>query len=410
MNNYINDIKSIIENLDEEINSENLNKIYEYIYENLLFIIPDINKELVYNTLNKLLIPNYDIDYDRKINLINLNEIKIPKKYQKIVNHVKKLSKIPQMEQRSEEWFKLRENMITASSAAQALDENPYRGQKSDDLVREKIYGRAFIDNKFVHHGKKFEEVATKIYENVYNVVVDEYGLIPHINGIDFLGASPDGIVSHKTLDNEFSERVGYMLEIKCPFSRKIKTSGKIDGGICPHYYWCQVQMQLECCDLEFCDFWQCNIQQYDTREEWLNDECLDVINTEEEDKEKYIKDTCKKGLIIQLQPKESIFDEFKSVYIYPKDIDMTCVEYDKWLLNEISNLHNNEEHVFNKVIYWKIKNSHNVIIKRDEEWFKINYEKFKAVWDKIVEGRKNKKPLIKKNNNISFIDSSDDE
>ena len=36
---------------------------------------------------------------------------------------------------------------------------------------------------------------------------------------------------------------------------------GEIDGEICPHYYWVQVQVQLECCDLEEFDFWQCSIR-----------------------------------------------------------------------------------------------------------------------------------------------------
>ena len=64
-------------------------------------------------------------------------------------------------------------------------------------------------------------------------------------------------------MENNFSDMVGRMLEIKCPLTRKIKTSGEVDGEICPHYYYCQVQQQLECCDLEYCDFWQCSLQEF---------------------------------------------------------------------------------------------------------------------------------------------------
>ena len=47
------------------------------------------------------------------------------------------------------------------------------------------------------------------------------------------------------------------MLEIKCPYSRKI------DGVIKPEYF-SQMQGQLEVCDLEYCDFLECDFQKFD--------------------------------------------------------------------------------------------------------------------------------------------------
>ena len=91
------------------------------------------------------------------------------------------------------------------------------------------------------------------------NVSTSEFGLIGHPK-YSFLGASPDRICNHYKLDGiHKSKYVGRMLEIKCPLVRKIKMSGPIVDNICPIYYWIQVQLQLECCDLEECDFWQCN-------------------------------------------------------------------------------------------------------------------------------------------------------
>ena len=55
--------------------------------------------------------------------------------------------------------------------------------------------------------------------------------------------------------------------------SGQIKTKGIVDGEICPHYYWCQVQQQLKCCALEKCDFWQCSLIEYSSEEQLLNDE-----------------------------------------------------------------------------------------------------------------------------------------
>ena len=57
------------------------------------------------------------------------------------------------------------------------------------------------------------------------------------------------------------------MLEIKCPTRRKINSTGEVKGVICPIHYWDQVQIQLACCDLDECDFWQCDIKEYPTKE-----------------------------------------------------------------------------------------------------------------------------------------------
>ena len=90
--------------------------------------------------------------------------------------------------------------------------------------------------------GVKYEEVAVMIYEQRNSMKVFEYGCIPH-PVYDFIGASPDGITDS-----------GIMLEIKCPSSRKIT-------GVIPSYYWCQVQTQLEVCELDRCDFLECKLE-----------------------------------------------------------------------------------------------------------------------------------------------------
>ena len=424
MSDYISDIKSIIEQVNTQFEYNEIRELYNYVYELLTLLYPDFNKEIFVDTMNKLLKPVYKVDYDRNINLINLNDIKIPDDFKKLVDHVNDIANLPQLEQRTPEWFKLREDMITASSSGQALGKCPYNGSKPNDLIIEKVFGREFLDNEYVHHGKKYEEIATKIYEVVYNIQVKEYGLIPHMGNITFLGASPDGIATYKTLNNNFSNMIGRMLEIKCPYSRKIKTKGKIEGVICPTYYYCQVQQQLECCKLEKCDFWQCELLEYEDRNEWFKDDCKSTRNSEDQDKEKYILDTIKKGCIIQLQPKDiEEYDEFKSVYIYPENIDMTCAEYDQWILEKMSSYHESEyyeKYNFDKMLYWKLVKSHNVIINRDKEWFEENLPKLKELWEKVKYYRNNKEeaikfknkiqktPYIKKREVINLVESSD--
>ena len=430
-------LKKIIKNITKNYNIEyeDINSLKEQIIDTMTMVYNDIDKELIEFNLSNCMKLYYIFDetYDFKL-IYNKNDILIPKEFENIVNHVDYLANLPQPEQRTEDWFNLRKNMITASCAAQAIGENPYSNQKPKDLILDKLdMGPPYEDNKFVHHGKKYEEIATKIYENIYNNKVEEYGLIPHVGdrlegtkSIDFLGASPDGIVSKFKLDNSFTDRVGTMLEIKCPFSRKIKTEGNIDGEICPHYYYCQVQQQLECCDLDNCDFWQCEIIEFYNKQE-LDDDKSELKYKEEQNKDLNVPINCTKGCIIQLLPKNKItkFCLFDAKYIYPKNINMSNHNYDYWLLDEISNLHKKypklmKDYVFDRIIYWKLRSCHNVKIERDRNWFKDNYSKYEELWNKIKLLRSNPKELenfleinkkkvkVKKQEKL-FIDSDSD-
>ena len=106
--------------------------------------------------------------------------------------------------------------------------------QSLDYLVKNLIYpvpnpDFPFLDNIHCHHGKKYEPIATMIYEHIYNNKVTEFGCLPS-SKYPILAASPDGICSKSTLDGKFSDRLGTMLEIKCPVTRYIYTKGKISG------------------------------------------------------------------------------------------------------------------------------------------------------------------------------------
>ena len=164
-----------------------------------------------------------------------------------------------QYEQRTPEWYDIRRSLITASSAACLLNRNsdtcdqyineyklhdvfdknnkccnPYSSKNNYFL--DKCKQGTFTGNVATYWGQKYESVVTDLYSNLYNTHVIEFGLLIH-DTLHWLGASPDGI----TID-------GVMIEIKCPFRRKIT-------GIPPLYYWIQVQLQLEVCGLEYCDF-----------------------------------------------------------------------------------------------------------------------------------------------------------
>ena len=416
------EVNEIIYNICQHYESINTIIIYddliEYISEWIKLKYPNIkhNKDFLSTIVKNFIKPIYIVDTYNTYNIPNfltceerdnfyeyyMHNIQVPEKYIKIWDRYNYLANIPQPVQRSPEWFLMRNDMITASSGACVLGVNKY--EKPDKVLLEKIgHGEKFGENKFVHHGKKYEKIATMIYEHIYNIKVGEFGLIPHQESettqkISYLGASPDGICTNLSLDGNFSDMVGTMLEIKCPYSREIQTKGIENGEICPHYYWIQVQLQLECCDLERCDFWQCNIKEYNNFEEIDND--FSNTYTENQNENILFSNNLKRGMILQFLPKNHILDKYEklewfSKYIYPSQLDMTLDDYNKWYNYIVNNYQKHypelvEKYYFDKILYWKLESSHNLIIKRDKEWFNNNLPKLKDFWDKVELYRNN--------------------
>lgn len=151
---------------------------------------------------------------------------------------VQDLLKIPKHEQRSQEWFRERHQRLTASDVATAIGMNPYSSRA--DLIYKKCGGKdVFKGNAATKHGEKWEDTAIRIYCEKYNDKSFEFGLLPHPT-IPFLGGSPDGITAK-----------GTVLEVKCPLQRTIIP------GVVPAYYLPQVQIVMECTNLDMAHFIQ---------------------------------------------------------------------------------------------------------------------------------------------------------
>ena len=188
------------------------------------------------------------------------------------------------------------------------------------------------------------------------------------------------------------------MLEIKCvaPNGRTIETSGRVPGHICPYYYYLQVQQQLECCELEICDFWQCKLIEYKNREDYLIDQCKNTQHTFGTNAQKIkIDERIKKGVLIQFFPKkwEPQFAEdnieWTSKFIYPPRLDMTSQQYDDWIVKTMSVLNQKyqdivKNYTFNKIIYWKLDQSHNQAIERDQKLFASILPVLNQTWEKV--------------------------
>jgi len=156
---------------------------------------------------------------------------------------VLKLINTKQYVQRTPEWYERRKTLMTASNVSTALGIPPYasfRGDVRDDGLRKLVDG-SFRGNVATRHGVRHEDMVRDHLCDVMGEICLEFGLIVH-ESVQWLGASPDGICLS-----------GRMVEIKCPYKRRI-----IPGHV-PHHYMPQIQAQLFVCGLEECYFceWQ---------------------------------------------------------------------------------------------------------------------------------------------------------
>jgi len=292
---------------------------------------------------------------DYKVSELNDDEIHILEK------KIQGLRDIPQPVQRTPEWYQFRSNLITASNAWKAFESQSAINQ----LIYEKCQpAKQMVDpdvkvihnvntNTPMHHGQKYEPLSVMFYEDKYNTKVEDFGCIQH-QVYKFLGASPDGINVEP-----LSERYGRMLEIKNPVSRDIT-------GIPKKEYWVQMQLQMEVCDLDECDFLETKFVEYSDRQTYESDS-----NIEND----------KKGIIIQFYTKEGIpFYAYKPLHLE---------EVSQWEEDTITFYESEPYHYsFTKYIYWKLEQFSCVIVLRNREWFKNNIGHLENVWAIIEKER----------------------
>lgn len=302
--------------------------------------------------------PNKDINVEDAVTDVDVHKNKIKVLHQKI----QALREIPQPVQRTPEWYQFRWNLITASNAWKAFE--------TPSTVNQLIYEKCqplkdfsvVVDeqpkmvntNTTLHWGQKYEPLSVMFYEHLYKSKVEDFGCLRHPVH-HFLGASPDGIVIESS-----TGRFGRMLEIKNIVNREIT-------GIPKKEYWVQMQLQMEVCDLDECDFLETKFVEYPTATEFQEDTT-----------------PCTKGIILYFHTKDGApFYRYK-----PLDV----VESDAIALWEEAELETYEsapyQYVFIKYLYWKLEKLSCVQVARNREWFKHNVGQLANVWKIIEEER----------------------
>lgn len=424
MNSLINDINAILNGCDisvsDDLTPTQIDKLITMVFNMLEQFRDDLEYSETYNTILDCILSNEweqeetTSSDEEQIQLIDGNSYllveDLKNELQKSIKECddtldsfqreqfKWLKSQHVIVQRSQEWFEIRKGMCTASDIAPIIGEGKYKSR--NDIIKKKCgKGKPFTGNAATRHGQRYEDVAIGIYESRRGFIkVHEFGLLPHPT-VSCLGASPDGITE-----------AGVMVEIKCPPRRKI-------NGKPPHGYWCQMQTQMEVCNLMVCDFFEALIVEYPNREAYLEDKFNKDILQDKEFVNIYGEN--KTGKLEILLNKEiakiGLFDYIKVIderrasnglekgvigrvmdmekneerVVYPP-MDLTTKEQEEYVDKVIDEWTQNPKYKLlgDKHIYWKLVRSSNVRVKRDVKWFQIALPKIKSFWAEVEERR----------------------
>jgi hypothetical protein len=177
-----------------------------------------------------------------------------------LMTHVQKeiarLDEIPYVEQKTQEWLRIRADMISASvSGYFDAAECGCGMSKEYGQIREKSGlqpGKSIgWGSGSIRHGMTFEDLSGALYNTFNGLTSKEYGILPDV-AHPCIGASPDGIVIdvHNRENWQSLRKLGRMREIKNPTSRLI------NQRVPDTYYW-QMTQQMYVCRLPLCDFIQ---------------------------------------------------------------------------------------------------------------------------------------------------------
>ena len=388
-------LHQIVEVLYEQWTDAGICEKTEEIYEDIEDFVEEVTNDFF---------ENYDIPH-RQCPISSVNELP---NIEIIKKKMTELKNAYQPEQRSPEWYEYRHNMITASNIWKVFgSESQYNSIIYEKCIPFEAGGISTSGTSFVntdstlHWGVKYEPVSIMLYESLYRTTVDSFGCIQHPK-YKCIGASPDGIIN-----DEASERYGRMLEIKNIVNREIT-------GIPKEEYWIQMQLQLETCDLDECDFLETRFKEYENETMFYADirtnnivvEKIDTVSDvdvklslenivecadhhEQSDKDwttipEVEKDTVR-GIILHFVKNDFIDNSPHYIYM-PLDMAIDKTEIDEWIKTKKNEL--KSTHALYKVIYWYLDEYSCILVKRNRPWFSAAVPKIEEAWRTIEKER----------------------
>jgi hypothetical protein len=149
------------------------------------------------------------------------------------------------------------------------------------------------------------------------------------------------------------------MVEVKNIVNRDITGTPKED-------YWIQMQVQMETCELDECDFIETRFKEYETEADYFND-----IHQEW------------KGIILCFIERD--VPNSKPTYKY-MPLDLPARETKEWIVATKDEL--KEKLVLYTTTYWYLDELSCVLVKRNKRWFNAALPKILDTWDTIVRER----------------------
>jgi len=368
-------------NFHELLKTEITDLLFENLTDSNLCKEEDYDeiKELVNNTCELFFEMNPNIP-PRSYNTTFTIEPLSKEKHNDLVSKLEFLANIDQPKQRTEEWYKFRHGLITASNIWKVFGTE----SQKNSLIYEKCkpYNEPSEDQPInvnvlspMHWGNKYEPLTIMLYEKLYNTQVSDFGCIRHPK-YPFIGASPDGI----NTDPE-STRFGRMVEVKNIFNREIT-------GIPKEEYWIQMQIQMETCDLDECDFIETRFKEYESS--------VDFYKNEPEHEYR--------GVVLYFVEKVIDLSSISNAphYVFmPLDVILEKESVDTWIKKKCKELQ--KTHSLYETQYWYLDEISVVFVKRNKDWFKCKVNEIESIWKTIererIEGYEHrntrKKPIV---------------
>jgi len=384
--------------LENELCTENdYHDIYEYVEEFLRNFLESIEDEL----------PPRQSIYTHP-------EPITPEKREEISEKINRLRSVYQPPQRSDAWYEYRHNLMTASSMYKAMGTESQR----NSLIYEKCKPYVPVKTNYFSQnsrqwGNTYEPISIMMYEHMYLTRVADFGCIQHPR-YNCIGASPDGI----NIDPS-SDRFGKMIEVKNIVNREITDTPKEE-------YWIQMQIQMETCDLNECDFIETRFKEYTSEEEFYADTreisrgvflcfvehiALESVPTNTLIVHKLPENTETSEL--STSPPSSTFTASPSPkFIYmPLDLPCDAESVASWIHQQKMEMRST--HRLYSTTYWYLDEFSCILVKRNRWWFQAALPHILETWSVIekerntgYEHRAAKKRSQSMDNTLKFVKS----
>jgi len=286
-----------------------------------------------------------------------------------LMNKINELKLRYQPEQKTQDWYEFRYNLMTASNLYKALGSESQRNsliyEKCKPFSQKQEQTNYYTPNAR-QWGNIYEPISIMLYEYFYSTKVEDFGCIQHMK-YKCIGASPDGINSDIN-----SQRFGRMIEVKNIVNREITRIPKEE-------YWVQMQIQMETCDLNECDFIETRFKEYENKEDFysfLTDETKTI------------------GVYLCLLERRlnvldiSLINNNVPKYVY---MPIQCLLTKEYIENWIEQIKHEykETHIIYTTHYWYLDEFSCILVKRNKLWFHSVLPQILETWKVIENERK---------------------